>query len=188
MQLRIILPLGNVILGVLLFHFGDIQVLRIVVGNGGAPEGMPDGAATAKYVHYALNAPAWAALGETRQLRWDPSTYWRGHDLYYFLAVIVISYLIGLGLDDRFGTRTDERVPSKGRWNRVLASAFLLYGLYIFYRVIPEWSSLISMKAGTLALLSRAPGWWFVAAGLSWGLGLVSLGLWTLLRPHKSAT
>jgi hypothetical protein len=79
----------------LLFHWGDVQAKSKAAG-GGAFEGVPDVAATAKYVHYALNAPV-GVLEDQREMRWSPSTYWKGHDLRYFVGVIVLWYLIGLG-------------------------------------------------------------------------------------------
>jgi hypothetical protein len=181
LRYRIILPLVSVILGVFLFHLGDIEVRRTVVANGGAPEGMADAAATAKYVHYALNTPAWVITGDTRETRWSQSTYWTGHDLLYFVAVIVLWYLIGLKLDKGNGINAGYAPPNTV-WFRILAWACLLYGVFVCYSVIPKCPSFMTSKNCALALLSWGHGWWFVAIGLAWGLGLISGSVYSLSR------
>jgi hypothetical protein len=195
MRFRIILPLANVILGVALFRLGDMQVRRIVIANGGAPEGMPDIAAKAKYAHYALNAPAWALLGDTREMRWGWSTYWTGHDLHYFLAVMVMWFLIGLKLDRKLIGKPLGHAQGSKWWNRIVAWGYLLYGLFLCYRLVPGKPYFMSLK-GYLdylvtvlrSVLSGGYGWWWYPLGLAWGLGLVSAGLYSLFHSRRPAT
>ena len=102
MRFRIVFPVVSVLLSALLFYAGDRQVRETLkTTNGGSFEGMPLNAASAKYIDYAINAPAWAILMENREMRWSPSTYWTGRDLRYFIALVVMWYLLGFGLDKK---------------------------------------------------------------------------------------
>ncbi len=75
---RILLPLSSLILGLVLFHLDDTEARKMLAAaQGGAVEGIPLETAQARYVHCALNAPAWTLLREEHgQLLWSPSTYW----------------------------------------------------------------------------------------------------------------
>jgi hypothetical protein len=187
MRFRILLPIANVMLGVLLFHVGDLQARRIVAANAGhLEEPLQDGVAKARYVHYALNAPAWALLGETRNKLWGASTYWTGHDLHYFLAVIIMWFLIGLKLD-----RTFSRGPRPaGKWGRIFAWSCILYGLFVCYRLVSALP--LSNKAYLLlslrSVMSLEYGWWFLPVGLAWGIGLILTGAYGLVRYDASST
>jgi hypothetical protein len=142
MRFRIVLPLANVILGMFLFHLGDMHVSevrrRIIAAHGSLYEPLQDGAATARYVDYALNAPAWAFVEDPRITIWSPSTYWTGQDLHYFLAVAAMWFLIGFKLDKRFFAKDTHRVHEATWWNRTLAWACLLYGLFTCYSVFSQ--------------------------------------------------
>ncbi|HSS98463.1 MAG TPA: hypothetical protein VLK33_15610 [Terriglobales bacterium] len=187
MRFRIILPLLSVTLGVAMFYWGDAQARKSIAVGKGAPEGIPDVAATARYVHYALNAPAWAiAISRTDRL-WSPSEYWSGRDLYYFLVVVVMWFLIGQKLDQRFSLA--NRMGASGRTHRyqMLGGTFLfLYGIFVSYRVVPAWSW-TGLKFWAAGLLRLDHGWWFGVIGLSWSLALVASGLNSLFE-HKGAT
>ena len=186
MQFRIVLPVISVVLGVFLFHWGDIQVRKAVVSASGAVEGMPDIAATAKYAHYALNAPAWA-LDDQREMRWSPTTYWTGHDLQYFVAVILMWYLIGLNLDRRTRRNKQDSGSRRAQWYRILTgTGLLLYGIFLCYRLVPEWRSLAALKEWAFAVARLDYGWWFVVAGETWGVGMILAGLHSLIS--KRAT
>ena len=97
MRLRVVLPVLSIILACMLFALGDVQTDKVmnVRRKTGYIEPIPDSYARARYLDYALNAPAWATLGEQRgKLRYR-STYWTGRDLRYFIALMVMWY----GLD-----------------------------------------------------------------------------------------
>lgn len=186
MRFRIILPLANVILGVFLFHLGDIQVRRIIAAQGGVlEEPLQDGAATARYVHYALNAPAWAFMRDPNSKLWSPSTYWTGHDLHYFLAVAAMWFLIGFKLDKRFIAKDIKRVHEMTWWNRTIAWACLLYGLFTCYSVFPQKpypEPLIPyFRMVFNTMLHERYGWW-LQLGLAWGVGLILVGSYCLFR------
>jgi hypothetical protein len=187
MRFRIVLPLVSVILGVLLFRLGDIQVRDVLkVAHGGAFEGIPFEAAQARYVHYALNAPAWAILREEHgSLRWSPSTYWTGRDLRYFLAVAVMWYVLGLQLDERLKPATAQRIRARQRtWpGRIFALTCVLYGSFVCLAILPDF---IPPKANGVWLPNRH-WYWFLSAVLAWGFGLVWAGSRSLLgNKHES--
>jgi hypothetical protein len=191
--LRIVLPLANIFLGVLLFHLGDLQVRGIVVANGGVlEEPLQDGAAKARYVHYALNAPAWVLVGDTRDKLWSQSTYWTGHDLHYFLAVAVMWFLIGLKLDRRSGGKSLALAAKKAPVNRILAWAYLLYGLFVCYALLSPPPHVLSLERLFLlsmkSVISLENGWWFLPLGLAWGSGLILAGAHGLVYRSASAT
>lgn len=186
MRFRIVLPIANVMLGMLLFHVGDLQARRIVAANAGhLEEPLQDGVAEARYAHYALNAPAWALLGDTRNKLWGESTYWTGHDLHYLLAVAIMWFLIGLKLD-----RTSSGDPRPaGKWRRIFAWSWIFYGLFVCYRLV---SALPLSSEAYLRLLrsvmSLEYGWWFLPAGLAWGIGLILTGAYILVRYDSPST
>jgi hypothetical protein len=186
MRFRIILPLANVILGVFLFHLGDLQVRRIIAAHpSGLEEPLQDGAATARYVDYALNAPAWALVEDPRIYIWSPSTYWTGHDLHYFLAVAAMWFLIGYKLDKRFIAKDIKRIHEMTWWNRTFAWACLLCGLFTCYSVFwqkphPEPLTDYFRMVFNVMLHGRY-GWWY-QLGLAWSLGLILVGSYWLLR------
>ena len=185
MRYRFILPLANIVLGVLLFHLGDLQVRRIRERYG-SYEGTQDAAATGKYVHYALNAPVWV-LVEKRGMLWSPSTYWTGRDLRYFLAATVMWFLIGLKLDRRRRRTGAERASEKIWWRRVLAFAFVVYGLIVGYAVLPQpYFGPLKDYLRILLAQCRDFAWWY-GLGLAWGVGLVVAGLRLMFRPGKPA-
>lgn len=187
MHFRFVLPVANIVLGVLLFHLGDLQVRRLLENPRAHHEPMVDAAATAKYVHYALNAPVWVLLEKREIFLWSPSTYWTGHDLHYFLATMVMWFLIGLRLDRTFRGTGTERIPGKTWWRRILAWLFVLYGFIVCYSILPQpHSGPLKDYLRILLAQSRNFGWWY-ALGLAWGLGLVFAGLRLMLRPEKSA-
>jgi hypothetical protein len=191
MRLRILLPLANVALGALLFHLGDIQVRRITSVSVLA-EPLQDGAATARYLDYALNAPVWALLGDTRDKLWSPSTYWRGYDLRYFLAVIAMWFSIGLALDRRFSGSDVRPGKTKAWWNWILAWISLLYGLFVCHSVLPPRPDLMPFGNYLVWLASAVSsggyGWWWYPLGLAWGMGLIANGLYSLFRLKERAT
>jgi len=173
---KIALPLLNVILGVALFYWGDVQARKIIVAHGGAlEEGLVDVAAEARYFHYALNAPAWALLRDRRQGRWSPSTYWRDYDLHYFLVVIVLWFSIGFAIDRRLSGGYFERAPRKTWWNRILAWVCILWGLVTGYSIMPSFSSILPVLK---SVIRGGYGWWWLPMGLAWSLGLVAAGLY----------
>ena len=78
MRLRFLLPVVSLALAIFLFRFGDLQAKGIAAGaHGSAFEGLPLEAAKARYIAYALNAPAWALLAQARNMRWSPTTLHR---------------------------------------------------------------------------------------------------------------
>ncbi len=186
MRFRIALPLANVILGILLLHLGDLQVRRLVATHG-TYEGIQDGAAAARYLDYAFNAPAWALLGDTRDQLWGPSTYWTGYDLHYLFAIAVMWFLIGFALDRRAGRKGAEHRTGKTLFDRVIGWGCLFYGLFICYSIFPQRHRL-SPNAYFLVLLDTVAGghgWWWYPLGLAWGLGLTAVGLYFVMRLKK---
>src|SRR5271156_180788 len=143
MRFRVVLPLSNVVLAIVLLHFGDNQAEKIldIRRHDLEHEPVPDTYARARYLDYALNAPAWATLGEGRNMLWEPSLH-RGRDLRYLLAVILMWYLLGFQLDKRTGAkRTDGGQQRKWR-KRVLGLACVLYGLFLYNLMTPEFAPL----------------------------------------------
>lgn len=186
MRFRFLLPLMSVLLGVVLFRLGDLQVRKAVVEAGGAPEGMRMEVAQARYVDYALNAPAWVIVREEHGMLWSPSTYFTGQDLRYFIAVIVMWYLIGLLLDKRVGRKKSVSEKPRPGLRRILALACSLYGLWICFSQVPDIIQLVRYI--------KSYGWpnlrwsWFMATVLAWGLGLILAGLFSLFRGKRGKT
>jgi hypothetical protein len=81
MRFRFVLPVLSIILAVILFRVGDMQIEKILDGRrpDRGSEPVPDSYARAKYFDYALNAPAWATLEEERGMLWSKSTLWGGN-------------------------------------------------------------------------------------------------------------
>lgn len=175
-RFRILLPLLSIALGSALFHWGDLQARSLVATTRGISEGMVDVAARARYLDYALNAPAWALLGDTRQRLWTPSTYWRGYDLYYLLVVALMWFLIGLALDKRHGARDGHFIPGNTTWNWILAWGCFVWGLFTWFSMFPakpnfvSWKDYFSNLSGALA--SGGYGWWWYPLSFAWGLAL----------------
>ena len=178
-RLRIVLPLVNVLLTVLLFWLGDLQVRQIVLAHG-AYEGISDGAATARYLAYAVNAPAWTLLPDTRSKIWSPSTYWTGYDVRFLLLVAVMWLLIGFALDRRISH--DRASKILGRWKSLFAVVCLIYALFICYAMLPHRHGL-PLTAYTVGLSNGVTsGWWWYGLGLGWAVALVIVGLWLIRR------
>jgi hypothetical protein len=114
---------------------GDLQARNLVTA-GGLFEGLPAEAAVARYVDYALNAPAWATLLEQRGMRWSKSTYWSGRDLRYFLAVGVMWYVVGLWLDHKLNRTTTANSNYNRMSARVFAIACATYGIFVCSSVL----------------------------------------------------
>jgi hypothetical protein len=175
MRFRILLPLANVVLGVFLFHLGDVQARSLLRIHQEEP--LVDEAATARYIHYGMNAPVFVLMGP-RSTHWYPSNYWTGHDLRYLLAVALMWFLIGLALDRRFDGRV--RNGFRSTWRMFLASLLCLYGLFICYSILPHYGTL---KEHFVALWAQV--WSFkliYGLILVWGVALVIVGLRSLFR------
>jgi len=175
MRYRIILPVFSIVLGVVAFRIGDWQVRNLQVSaQRGASEGIPVEAAAARYPHYAINAPAWAVLGEKREMRWSPSTYWTGRDLRYLLAVMLMWYVVGYHIDKRVG---NKRRPKE--WvNQIVALAYLGCGFLVFHSIYGDFVPLSAYGV----TLPNMHAFWFTAAVLLWGCGLLLNGSRMLLR------
>lgn len=186
MQFRIALPLISIALNIALFYLGDLQV-RTLVAGGGTYEGVQDSAATARYLGYALNAPAWALLGDTRDTLWSPSTYWKGYDAHYLLAVGVMWLLIGLFLDDRFPQTPSKLDRKRLSWHSITAWGCTIYGLFTCYAILPRRHSLsVTLYISTLAnAVFSGHGWWWYLLGLAWGLGLMTAGVAWVIASTK---
>jgi hypothetical protein len=144
-------------------------------------EPVPDAYARARYFDYAINAPAWATLGEKRGTLWPRSKPWE-RNLRYFLAVIVMWYLVGLQFDKRSGARRVDN-DRRGAWlGQVFAIICVLYGLFLCHLMLPEFVPL-SDYGHWLPLRRYEP--WFIAAVLTWGTGLVLAGSYSLFRRAK---
>jgi hypothetical protein len=190
MHLRILLPITNIIIGAMLFCWGDMQVRRIAESNGGArAEGITDVAAEARYVHYALNAPAWALLGDTREKLWSPSTYWYGRDLGYLLAVAILWFLIGSALDKRIRNDQTKHVLLRPSWAKFLGFFFIIYGMFVCYSTFPSKPDFVPLKDHIFDLIGaiwrRGYGWWFYVIAFGWAVGLMSAGLALAFRAQK---
>jgi len=185
MLLRYALPLSSVILSAMLFWVGDLQVERVAeICSPHCVEGVPDIAARATYVGYALNAPAWIFLREAQErMFWAPNirqwiTYhgsrWGGLYLWYFLAVIVMWYFIGLQLDNRFD-RVRTKTKEKSKWRvRLFVLAYMSYGFFMWWRIYPQFVPLRGF--GHWLPLRQYPDF-LIAAVVLWGAGLVFFGL-----------
>jgi hypothetical protein len=190
MPLRVFLPVLSVILAAVLFHVGDMQAERIlnVRRQTGFVEPVPDSYARAKYLDYVLNVPAWAILGEQRGMLWSPSTYWRGRDLRYFLAVILLWYIVGRELDNKLAAKRFDSIPQRTWWGRILALLCALYGLFLCYLMVPEF---VPLRGYGYWLPLRRYEPWFIAAVISWGTGMALSGLYYMFRcsgPAGTAT
>jgi hypothetical protein len=142
MRLRIVLPIFNVILAIVLLRVGDSQASRFWNERikFGPAEPMPDSYARARYLDYAINAPAWATLGEPRGLIWSDYKQME-RDTRYLLAVIIMWYLVGLQFDRNSRVKRDGAL--KKRWiRRILGLACMLYGLFLYRLMIPEFDIL----------------------------------------------
>jgi hypothetical protein len=189
MRFQIVLPLASLILGVWLFHLGDLQGQRIIAAHGGVlEEPLQDGVAEARYVHYALNTPAWALLEDTRDKLWSRSTYWTGYDLHYFLAVTAMWFLIGLKFDGRSSKEGLDLVARKSRWSKILAWVYLLYGLFICYKLMSPPPHLVPLKSflrwSFESVVNLYYGWWFLPIGLAWGAGMMLAGIYGLVHSN----
>lgn len=157
---------------------------------GGLEEPLQKEAAIARYVDYALNAPAWALAEDPKIKLWSPSTYWTGHDLHYFLAVGAIWYLIGYKLDKRLIAKDTKRVYEVRWWNKALAWVCLVYGLFTCYSVFPQKPYPEPLMHFFLVvfdtMLHGKYGWW-LQLGLAWGVGLIFIGFYWLFRYRSPA-
>jgi len=188
MRLRIFLPLISAIFAMMLFHVRDKQVCRIRENRrvSGFMEPIPDTYSRARYLDYAINAPAWASLGENRGLLWHRSTYWTGRDLRFFLALIVMWYWLGSQVDKK--VRPDETGGSqRGWWGRALALACVLYGVFMCSLMVPEVLFVYDKTIGYWSPLREYEPW-FVVAVISWGVGIILAGCYSLMsRPARNA-
>jgi hypothetical protein len=184
MRFQIILPILNVILASICFHMGDVQAERIwkIRSHTGFVEPVPDSYARARYVDYALNAPAWATLGAQAGMLQSRSTYWTGRDLRYFLALIVMWYLIGSRVDENRANKERNMDKWMSLQNRASAAFCALYGLFLCYLMLPE---VFPLRGYGQWLPNRKYELWFVGAVIVWGIGMTLFGSSSFLR-HRS--
>jgi hypothetical protein len=184
MRFRLALPLLNVILGAVLFWVGDLQIERVAETCGPhCTEGVPDDFATAKYVDYALNAPAWIFRQEAQvRMFWAPDirqwikyrgSRWGGLDLWYFLAVVVMWYCLGLWLDNRFGSPRPKTTKKTKAWLHLFAFACMSYGFFMWWRIYPQFVPL--RRYGHWLPLRQYPDF-SIAAVVLWGGAMVVFG------------
>ena len=147
---------------------------------------MPDSYARARYADYALNAPAWAALGEPPGLIWHRTTYWTGRDLRYLLALIAMWYCLGWLLDKKRGSKRAGDGQRGSGWRRALALLGVLYGLFLCYLMLPEFMVLHDKEDG-FWLPHRRYELWFIAGVLVWGIGLILAGSHSLFHSSEGA-
>jgi hypothetical protein len=185
-RFRFILPILVIILGFFLFHLGDSQVRAIeakrLQENGRIEEPLPEAAAQARYVYYALNAPVWVLLGD-RNLLWGPSTYWTGRDLRFFVAVGLLWFWVGSNIDKKLNA--SKTVFEKKRWHTSLAWLCIAYGFLTAYSMTPPVRSFDSLKYYFSTLLDsfHTPGiWWWYSLGFAWGIILIGAGVNLLAR------
>lgn len=180
MRFRLVWPVLSVILAVILLRVGDMQIEKVLDGRrpdrGGEP--VPDSYARAKYFDYALNAPAWATLGEERGMLWHRSTLWSGN-LRYFVAVVGMWYLLGLQLDNKLDAKKTDGAPQRTWRRRIVAIMCALYGLFLCRLMLPEF---VPLRGYGYWLPLRKYELWFIATVLAWGAGLMFAGLYSLFR------
>lgn len=182
MRLRFLLPVVSLALAIFLFRFGDLQAKEIAAGaHGSAFEGLPLEAAKARYIAYALNAPAWALLAQARNMRWSPTTLWNARDLLFLTAVGLMWYCLGLRLDRKF---TNSKIQSAqgGRRGWALPLLSVLYGLFVCYSVFRD---LLPVEQYGYLFPNLRP-LWFVLIVLCWGGGIICFGLNRLPRRKET--
>lgn len=183
MRFQLVLPSVSVILAVVLIRAGDMQIRKIVEirrHHRGA-EPVPDSYARARYFDYALNAPAWAALGDQRGMLWSEGNRW-GPYLRYLLAVIGMWYLLGFLIDKRLEARKAEDARPRSWHVLVITALGLPYGLFLCRLMVSEFQPLRDYGYW-LPLRKYEP--WFIALVLAWGIGLIWAGCNSLLRLAK---
>jgi hypothetical protein len=187
MWLRFVFPLLNLVVAVLLFHVGDMQVRRVASASQVLEEPINDGVAKARYVEYALNAPAWALLGDTRAGIWSPSSYWSGYNLRFFALASAIWFLLGVAFEKRDAVKNSVLAGKRTLWTLAFSCTCIFWGVLTCHAILPEKPTLMSFPNYALAVASNATDWWWwYLFGLAWGMALILSGLSFLFRRRQS--
>jgi hypothetical protein len=178
-RFRFTLPAIALIFALVCLSIGRSQMERAMHNparrsSGGPSEPVPDITARAKYVSYAVNVPAWAAQ---ECIPWELHVWRADHtdsDLWYFLFVCVMWYCIGWKLDNWSGQVTSSRASGSKWLSRLVGAVLAAYGLFVC----------------TLALFGAEPARiyerWFYWSIRLWGLTLIVVGLFFLVRRHST--
>lgn len=164
--LRLLLPILNVVIVLVLFRVGYQQAQRAHQEPFPALE-------RARYVDYALNIPAWAAQSVTPWMFHinEGVTYWKAmqteRDWWYVLYVILMWYHIGLHFDHHRPKCEDKGREKITRWVYFKRVFLLFFGIFICFR------------AFTIPWYLEP---WFIAAALGWGIPLIIGNLYLLAR------
>jgi len=171
-RFRVILPAAFLVLSIVLATVGDWQRQRVIDSVGrGAVHGVPQRVAVARFMDYAINAPAWIATWQIPNfINHFPS--WgimsTEFDWRYLLLVCITWYLIG-AMIDRKRSSPPRVIPVA--WKRVLGVLATGYGIFMCRDVAPlEW-------------------WfdpWFIDCVFLWGFFLTVAALVSLLRVSGS--
>ncbi len=198
LDLRILLPLLNVLLAGILLYIGHLQMLhqiRLRQHPYGMYEGIPETYERARFLSYAMNAPAWAARIWMSPEVLDPETVLsgnahhglrsaipEGNDWWYLLFVGLMWYFIGSRLEQWRSARTRGSTRQAPRWpDQLLRLTYIAYGLFVLETAL----KLYRMRGHFES--------WFVIAVFAWGAGITAGGFfllvsqWPTSRPNEVA-
>ena len=173
---QIVLPISHILLAFFLLTLGRsemVRELRIAKSEGGIHEPLPSYIERARYVSYAINAPAWfVQLLMPSILHLEGSSFWGGEgahlgaiederDFWYLVFVGVLWFFVGRKFDRR------------RRQHRAAAESYII-------------SLLLLLAAGLLVAAAISPPFgselWFKIAVCVWALGLAGFGLSILIQ------
>ncbi len=193
-DLRVLLPLLNVILAGILLYFGHLQMLhqiRLRQRLGGMYEPIPEAYERARFLSYAINAPAWAARIRMSPEVLDPETIlsgkargglWsaipEGNDWWYLLFVGLIWYFLGSRMERWRSAKMRGSTRHAPRWpDRLLRLTCIAYGLFVLQTALKVYG-----LRGRFEL-------WFLISVFVWGAGITAVGFfllasqWPVSRP-----
>jgi hypothetical protein len=168
-RFRVLLPVLFLALSVALGRLGDAERNRIVecVGKG-AVHGIPDWTARARYLDYALNAPAWAAAWNMPAIPLKQRTYWEDiawivERCSYPFFVVLMWLVIGFGVD-RWRETRQMHEPERPAWRDNVRIACAVCGGFILCSAI---------QAAGFQDLFGGYEIWFLAGVFAWAIGLI---------------
>jgi hypothetical protein len=173
------LPVVFLILSVVLAMIGEAQRSRIAEGAGSRPaHAVADYFATARFIDYAINAPAWAAASNMPHIFHVEDSGWglllHKADGWYFFFVVVMWFFIGYRLDAWYdANRIGQSLPPASQ-KLPLRTLCTVYGIFICYSAL-RWYAPWSVNTP------------FGVEASAWGAGLIFAGLYPF-SPARSRT
>ena len=173
-----LLPLIFLLLSIIMAKIGESYrttiVQSVVAKYGHLAEPIPDSVALARFIDYALNAPAWvAAWNMPHVLPIDESvTHWgimryEAH-WWYFIFVALMWFLVGVWLDRYRSVRHPDQFH-KPVYNISIEVFLIAYGSFMSY-------------SGFSISESFEYARWFEIVVCAWGAILVVVNLYLLLK------